>query len=620
MHVIRKRKEELLQLHAKHLPRQDGPQTNGQAKLPRQPHYLPASPRSDEEVIEKVRSERNGKFERLWHGDLSDYGGDHSSADDGFVHKLWSYTQDEEQVKRIHAMSGLHRPEKSGRRADYLRRSIARAQKNVDWFYPWPGEAWAAFTVGANRHATKTTQSSSRTSTLKGSGRDDDFATLCKAVPFAGMGEPKEHRDVLAGLIPESYPTVLHGDGGSAKSMLALSLGVAVAGDANTWLGRAVTTAPVLYVDFELDQDEQNRRARRIIKGAGLEKPPEGLLYLCALGHGPVEALRAAYAECREHGVKFLILDSFGLAFSGEMEAAKDIIGFFNEVMEPFRALGVTVLIIDHQARQQGAEKYQSKSAFGSVYKTNLARSVVQVEATERGGDYLDLRLRHKKHNFGALAEPFGAKITFADSVVIRELELDETDLAEEGTLNAADRLKLVLQNGPAFPDELIERTGLASSTVKNVLTRLRKVRVVEATGERKPGGQEQVTLVAQSSSCTSPLKGSGRDDDCETKSTNEDEGNAGLWEDGVQRADDDAGNPPEELSTLLDAERRPDWVRRQARKCVEEGSPERLLKPLASSVAADRLGNVRRWEEALPFVREHLEALASEGTPGGAA
>ncbi len=100
------------------------------------PHF--SSPRSDEEVIERACAENGGKFERLWHGDMSDYGDDHSSADDGFVHKLYSYTQDEEQIRRIHAMSGLHRSQKSGQRSDYLQRSINRARENVTWFYPWP--------------------------------------------------------------------------------------------------------------------------------------------------------------------------------------------------------------------------------------------------------------------------------------------------------------------------------------------------------------------------------------------------------------------------------------------------------------------------------------------------
>jgi hypothetical protein len=119
-------------------------------------------PRSDEEVVERVRAEANGKFDRLWHGDLSDYGQDHSAADDGFVHKLWSYTQDEEQVRRIHAMSALHRPEKSGRRSDYLQRSINRARSNVTWFYEWPEQ------VSGRPHK---------------NGRPDDRASFVSFVP-----------------------------------------------------------------------------------------------------------------------------------------------------------------------------------------------------------------------------------------------------------------------------------------------------------------------------------------------------------------------------------------------------------------------------------------------------
>jgi len=129
--MIRDRREEVLRLHAT-FSRQEQAQRTGE--------YRPSTSvlRRDEEVIEKARSEKNGKFDRIWQGDISDYGHDHSAADDGFVHKLWSYTQDEEQVKRIHALSGLHRAEKSGHRPDYLRRSIERAKKNVTWFYNWP--------------------------------------------------------------------------------------------------------------------------------------------------------------------------------------------------------------------------------------------------------------------------------------------------------------------------------------------------------------------------------------------------------------------------------------------------------------------------------------------------
>jgi hypothetical protein len=146
--MIRDRTKVLARLYAEHAPRgEHGGDTNG--------HRPPAaSSKSDQEVIEKVRSEQGGKFDRLMRGDLSDFKGDHSRADDAFVHKLWPYTQDPEQVRRIHAMSGLHRTEKSGRRFDYLERSIRRAEKNVTWFFRWPGEKFEIGVGGAeNRSA-----------------------------------------------------------------------------------------------------------------------------------------------------------------------------------------------------------------------------------------------------------------------------------------------------------------------------------------------------------------------------------------------------------------------------------------------------------------------------------
>jgi hypothetical protein len=119
------------------------------------------------------------------------------------------------------------------------------------------------------------------------------------------------------------------------------------------------------------------------------------------------------------------------------------------------------------------------------VFKTNLARSVIQAQATERSEGTLTVRLRQKKHNFGPLAEPFGVKLSFTEQAVSLEaIELDASELAEEATLNSTDRVKLALEGGPAYPWEIAEHTGLAVKTVKNVLTGLRKQEVVEPTGE----------------------------------------------------------------------------------------------------------------------------------------
>jgi hypothetical protein len=209
------------------------------------------------------------------------------------------------------------------------------------------------------------------------------------------------------------------------------------------------------------------------------------LLYMSALGHPAREAFTAALEACKEHGVGLMVVDSLGPALQGDAEAARDVIGFFQKSIEPFRAEGIAVLIIDHQSRLQAGQSYQSKGAFGSVFKTNLARSVIQAQATERGEGTLTVRLRQKKHNFGPLAEPFGVKLSFSEEAVSLEaVELDASELAEEATLNATDRVKLALESGPSYPWEIAEATGLAVKTVKNVLSGLRKQKVVEPTGE----------------------------------------------------------------------------------------------------------------------------------------
>jgi hypothetical protein len=475
----------------------------------RQPAYTTPS-KSDEEIIAKACTENGGKLGRLWHGDTSDYGYDASSADDGFVHKIWSYTQNEEQVRRIHAMSGLHRPEKSGKRRDYLQRSINRARKNVTWFYEWPDDARLEVNGKADLRTTPETEVSLSPS-LKGQGHqghpvpeENHGVKLPRAAAFRELAEPEERRYQVAGLVPASYPTMIFGDGGSAKSLLAMSLGTAIATGA-AWLGHKVMKASVLYLDFELDESEQSRRARQVARGAGLEEPPADFYYLSALGYPVRDAFRAAYAECRARGIGMLILDSLGPALEGDAEASRDVIGFYSRVMEPFRALGTGVFMVDHQAKLQAGERYQSKRAFGSVFKTNLARSVVQVEARDREEGRLAATLRQTKHNFGYRADPFGVVVEFSDeAITVSPEKLDPADLAEEGTLNSTDRVRLALEEGPAYPTQIAEATSLAVKTVKNVLTKMRKAGEVEPTGNVEHQAEE-VSLVSPS------LKGQGQ-------------------------------------------------------------------------------------------------------------
>ncbi len=473
--MIRDRSEELHAFHARHFTEQVGERSissNGHR-----------SERTDEEIIALARGAKNSaKFEALWSGDISVYPSS-SEADQALVSLLAFYTQDEGQLDRLYRQSGLCR-QKWLERPDYRHRTITRALSNLRETYT-PDDG-ARMVVGGNGNLV-----SRRPSLYRDGTRD----TKPEVVRLTDVERPGPRRYLCQDLVLAAYVTLLYGDGGVAKSLLALALAVAVAGGSQEWLGRRVENGRVLYLDFELDAEEQARRVHQLCYGAGLEKPPEDLLYMSAVGHTTREAFETAREACKKHAVELLIVDSYGVALHGDAEHARDVIGFHQEYLEPLRALGIGVLVIDHQSRLQAGQSYQQKGAFGSVYKGNLARSVIQVEATERGEGTLTVRLRQKKHNFGPLAEPFGVKLTFSEeAVTLENIELKAAELAEEATLTAPERVKLALEDGPAYPWEIAETTGVQLKTVKNVLTGLRKQGVVETTGQTE-GQAEQVRL-----------------------------------------------------------------------------------------------------------------------------
>jgi hypothetical protein len=480
--VIQDRNEELAAFCAKHFA--------GAPRKPKAPSTGHHSGLTDEEVLSLIRGAKNAtKFEALWTGDTTAYAS-RSEADQALISLLAFYTQDEGQLDSLYRRSGLCR-EKWIKRPTYRRSTIEKAISGLTETYA-PSDDGARMVVG-NGHVNLPSPSPSLYKE-EGRGRKLD------AVRFSDIEVPGPRRYLLKDLVLAAYVTLLYGDGGVAKSLLALALAVAVSGGSEYWLGRKVENCPVLYLDFELDAEEQARRVHQLCRGQDLDTPPDNLFYLSALGHPAKEAFASALDACKEHEVGLMVVDSLGPALQGNAEAARDVIGFFQRSIEPFRAEGVAVLIIDHQSRLQAGQSYQSKGAFGSVFKTNLARSVIQAQATERGEGTLTVRLRQKKHNFGPLAEPFGVKLSFSEEAVSLEaIELDASELAEEATLNATDRVKLALESGPVYPWEIAEQTGLAVKTVKNVLTGLRKQHVAEPTGELE-NRTEQVRLCVPAS------------------------------------------------------------------------------------------------------------------------
>jgi hypothetical protein len=516
---------------------------------------------TDEEVLEKCRAAENAaKFSDLYDaGGVHRYhGGDDSAADLALLGILAFWTQDEAQLESIFSSSALGQREKWKRRTDYRKRTIKRALPDPgDEVYDWSRERGGTAARPLKKSAA-------------GAAGGEPRPKL-QLVRFVDRPAPTAREFIVPDLIPRHHPTTLYGWGGTAKSLIALLLSIGVASGREKFFGRDIAVhGPVMYIDFELDADEQHRRVMQLAAGMKMEVP-EDLLYISALGIRTHEAVEFALTACEENEVVLVVLDSLGPAMVGDMAAAKDVIEFHNCYIAPFKAVGATPLLVDHQARQQAGEGYQSKGAFGSAYKEHLSRSLIQVEAGDRNAEQgtLNVRLRHKKTNFGTLADPFDVSLSFSDEMIVASMrDLTPADRAQETTLNAEDRVVAALEDGPAYPDEIVETTGLARGTVKNKITGLKKAGRVEATGELQ-GQMEQVRLVAPRHR---PIKGSAASAAPDRSTV------AGLFADP------------------------PSWLSEQLVRYRED--PDRYFRPLCAYVAAVVLGDDTHWEE----VREEVE------------
>lgn len=90
------------------------------------------------------------------------------------------------------------------------------------------------------------------------------------AAIYAGMTPPDRGFLDEAGLIPSRNVTLLSGDGGTGKSLLALQLGIAVAAE-TPWIGISVASGAVFYLSCEEDQREVHKRLAEISAVDGID-------------------------------------------------------------------------------------------------------------------------------------------------------------------------------------------------------------------------------------------------------------------------------------------------------------------------------------------------------------
>jgi len=295
----------------------------------------------------------------------------------------------------------------------------------------------------------------------------------------------------------KGHANTWYGAGGVAKSLLAMHQGITIASpNFDYWHGFAVKTVPVMYLDFELDADEQHRRALELCRGMGLDDVPSNFYYTQATDIPPHEAFAQALEQCVDLGVQFVIVDSVGFALEGDSEGSRDVLAWFRECIRPFSSAGMGTNLIDHQAKIVKGERYSDKEAFGSVYKTNSVRSAFQVHGSSEDG-ILTATFTHKKNNLGWKEDPFSLEVVFGEKGGKKSITVTRLSQAAPTPDKEPTKKEMVLwafeELGEGTAENIHAHTGIPLKTVRNAISSLKQDGELKESGLKDANGSKML-------------------------------------------------------------------------------------------------------------------------------
>jgi putative DNA primase/helicase len=253
--------------------------------------------------------------------------------------------------------------------------------------------------------------------TLKSIGFDDFLAIN---MPPRGM--------LLNPVLPERSLAMLYAPRGVGKTLLSLSIGLAVASGSPILRWHAPRQRRVLYVDGEMPLVSLQERLRAIATGFDVVIPNDGFRILAAdntengLSIGSEEGQRAI--DPLLSGVDLVILDNLSTLCTNGSESASDAWVPMQNWLLKLRRRGIAVLLVHHagtNGRQRGTSRRED------ALDTVIALRRPEDYSPEQGARFEVHfeKLRNRVDGDGAL--PFEAKLdaTLTDETGVRWLDYD---------------------------------------------------------------------------------------------------------------------------------------------------------------------------------------------------
>jgi len=297
-------------------------------------------------------------------------------------------------------------------------------------------------------------------------------------VEIASSDEVSELEYLVYPIIPTGKPTAIFGDPGSGKSQLLLILAMVAAlpwHDNPLRLTAPKEPSPILYLDFEADENDIRRLLVRFTKGMELGYIPINYRR-CSL---PIaDDLEAIRNHVDNIGAKAIFVDSTSLAAGGDLNRMDVATSYIRAL----RQLEITSVSLTHTSKDRDSK---AKTIIGSVLFEAGFRSVFECRGHE-DDDTLDIALLHRKFNLGGKQKPLGYQIHYnqqGNTIVWH----DPKSIAEfVERMDNKTRILELLKREPLTQKEMTEKLAITYQAVYSALTTLRKSnQVVELEGKR---------------------------------------------------------------------------------------------------------------------------------------
>lgn len=273
--------------------------------------------------------------------------------------------------------------------------------------------------------------------------------------------------------VASSGTSVLYGEGGLAKSTLALLAAISVASGMPIFGERPTVVGPVVYFDYEDDETIHDIRMLAACRSLGLN-PTELEIYHVPLIAKVSQAISIMKRRALEHDSTFNVLDSVGMGRGGDAASAEDTIRLFRAL----RSLRRPNLAVDHISHESRKRKGLDVAAFGSVYTMNSARLAWSFGKSDGPDpDVIYLHARNTKVNHTKRAEDQSFELRFRNdnNHMPHFIELTRTEGPRVASgVTVSDRMQALLIGEPEGNgiQEIADRLGVSRSSVDNTLAR----------------------------------------------------------------------------------------------------------------------------------------------------